>query len=115
MYRQHLREELPGYLENYGVAEAPTAKEKLFQIQSRWDKTPGVKDTEVGKAVLEYLEWWDIITEYSTDLGFSEEWWYTSTDDRAVVMRQMAIGAGKEYIKAVPDFEYVFRDVLQGS
>ena len=29
-------------------------------------------------------------------------------------MRQMAIGAGKEFIKAVPDFEYVFRDVFQG-
>ena len=114
LYRQHLREELPGYLENYGVAEAPTAKEKLFQIQTKWAKTPGVKDTEVGKAVLEYLEWWSIINEYSTDLGFSEEWWYTSTDDRAVVMRQMAIGAGKELIKQTPDFEYVFRDVFQG-
>ena len=114
LYRQHLREELPGYLENYGIAEAPTAKEKLFQVQTKWAKTPGVKDSEIGIAVLDYLEYWDVLSAKSKSLGFSEEWWYTSTDDRAVVLRSAAIGIAKQYIKDTPDFEYVFRDVFQG-
>jgi len=114
LYRQHLREELPGYLENYGIAEAPTAKEKLFQVETKWAKTPGVADSEVGKSVLDYLDYWKQMKELSVELGYSEEWWYTSTDDRAVIMRSAIIGIGKRYIQETPDFEYVFRDVFQG-
>jgi hypothetical protein len=50
----------------------------------------------------------------SVSLGFTEEWWYTSTDDRAAVLRSAAIGVAKEFIKDTPDFEYIFRDVFQG-
>tara|TARA_R100001129_G_scaffold77933_1_gene53099 strand:- start:6228 stop:11924 length:5697 start_codon:yes stop_codon:yes gene_type:complete len=110
--RTQLMDELPGYAQKGGLVKAPTSKEILDEMITFWPNLEIAQTTEAGKVfVNEFLPYWQKNRQISSYYG-SEDWWLSSTNPIAIVMRANMQAWAREIIQENPDFGAIWVNIV---
>jgi hypothetical protein len=110
--RKQLMDELPGYAQKGGLVKAPTSKEILDEMITFWPNLEIAQSTEAGKVFIdEFLPYWEKNRQVSRHYG-SEDWWLSSTNPIAIVMRANMQAWAREIIQQNPDFGAIWVNIV---
>jgi hypothetical protein len=112
MYREQLKEALPGFqADEYGLITPPSTKDVFNEMRDKWRNIPFVMEQEAGKGFAEIMPYWEEMEKISLENG-TDTWWLTSNDTTALAMRIWMYNKAQQIIAEYPEFWGVWNGVM---